>query len=215
MQIKLLQVIQEKSFQRVGGEVTIDTDVRIINATNSDLKSMCEQGTFRLDLFYRLNVFPIEIPPLRERLDDLPALVEFFLRRLNKFSTKHIDKVHPEVLHAFQTYHWPGNIRELQNLIERAYILETSTMLSPSSFPSELFHGKEGQSFLINTSLTLNQVRQKEMDRIERSYLIELLTNNLGRINKTAKDAGVGVRQLHKLLKKHKLQKEYFKKKEL
>jgi DNA-binding NtrC family response regulator len=214
MQIKLLQVLQEKSFQRVGGEVTIDADVRIITATNSDLKSMCEQGTFRLDLFYRLNVFPIEIPPLRERIDDIPTLVEFFLQRLNKFSTKRIDKVHPAVFHALQTYNWPGNIRELQNLIERAYILETTSMLSPNSFPSELFHGKDMTPFIINTSLTLHQVRQKEVERIERHYLTELLTKNHGRINKTAADAGVGVRQLHKLLSRYRLQKERFKKQE-
>jgi DNA-binding NtrC family response regulator len=141
-QIKLLQILHDRTFQRVGGEETIEANVRVIAATNTDLKKMCEEGKFRKDLYYRLNVFPIEIPPLGERVEDIPRLVEVFLKKMNRFDQKEIHDIHPQVLEAFRNYSWPGNIRELENLMERAYILETSFVLTPESFPIELFESK-------------------------------------------------------------------------
>lgn len=213
-QIKLLQVLQDKSFQRVGGEENIEVDVRIIAATNTDLVKMCEEGLFRSDLYYRLSVFPIEIPPLRERKEDIPVLVEVFLRRLNRFNAKEIHGVHPEVMEALERYHWPGNIRELENLIERAYILETSNMLTPESFPSELFtdHAEAQEITRVDTSRTLEETRRKAVEEVEKRYLSELLRLNLGRVGLTAHKAGIGVRQLHKLMRKHGLRKEDFRK---
>ena len=122
-QIKLLQVLQDGTFQRVGGEETLKTDVRVITATNVDLKKMCDGGEFRKDLYYRLNVFPIEIPPLREREEDIPLFIEVFLNKLNKFSAKTIHSIHPQVLDALKKYHWPGNIRELENLVENDVLI--------------------------------------------------------------------------------------------
>ena len=119
-QIKLLQVLQDGTYQRVGGEETLKTDVRVIAATNADLKKMCDEGSFRKDLYYRLNVFPIEIPPLRERRDDIPLFIDTFLNKLNQFSLKTIHGVHPQVIESLMNYSWPGNIRELENLVERA-----------------------------------------------------------------------------------------------
>ncbi len=113
-QIKLLQVLQDRTFQRVGGEALIETDVRIIAASNADLGKMVETGLFRNDLYYRLNVFPIAIPPLRERREDIPQLTEIFLRQMNRFNHRGIHYVHPQVMEAFQRYPWPGNIRELR-----------------------------------------------------------------------------------------------------
>ncbi len=212
MQIKLLQVLQDKTFQRVGGEVTIEADVRIIAATNADLKMMCEEGTFRQDLYYRLNVFPIEIPPLRERIDDVPVLVEQFIKKLNRFGTKAIHDLDSEVMKALQSYLWPGNIRELENLIERAYIIETSSILTRNSFPGELFEEMgEKHITLIDTQNTLDEIRKREIAEIERRYLNELLSEHGGKINATAEAAGIGVRQLHKLMTKYGLQKEIFK----
>lgn len=212
MQIKLLRVLQERIFERLGGEETIETDVRIIAATNADLESMSNTGTFRRDLYYRLNVFPIYVPPLRERIEDIPLLVEVFLKRLNKFYTKNILDIHPQVLEAFQSYHWPGNIRELENLIERAYTLETSSVLTPESFPIELFKAKGPKPRIsLDTSQTLAEVRRRAIENIERHYLKELLTKNQGRIKSTAEAAGIGVRQLHKLLTKYGIHKEEFK----
>ncbi len=211
-QIKLLEVLQDKTFQHVGGETTLTSDVRIIAATNEDLKQRCEEGTFRKDLFYRLLIFPIEIPPLRERKEDIPPIIDTFLERLNRFSSKNIRDVHPDVIHALEEYNWPGNIRELENLIERAYILETSSILTPESFPKEMFEYMNNQiKPVINTELTLEEIRRLAVESTEREYLLKLITKNHGKINKTAEDAGVGVRQLHNLLLKYRIQKGDFK----
>ncbi|KAA3661641.1 MAG: sigma-54-dependent Fis family transcriptional regulator [Calditrichaeota bacterium] len=209
MQIKLLRVLQDRSFERVGGEVTIEADVRIIAATNADLKAMCEAGTFRQDLYYRLNVFPIEIPPLRERIDDIPLLVEQIIKKLNRFGTKEIVDVDPYVMSSLQSYSWPGNIRELENLVERASIIEKSSILTRNSFPGELFKDSPEHT-LIDTNNTLGDVRKREIARIERKYLTELLRENGGKINSTAMAAGIGVRQLHKLMTKYGLSRNDF-----
>ena len=193
-QIKLLQVLQDGTYQRVGGEETLKTDVRVIAASNADLKSMCDEGTFRKDLYYRLNVFPVEIPPLRERLADIPLFVETFLSNLNQFSLKEISGIHPLVLDAFERYPWPGNIRELENLVERAYILEASSMLTPESFPNELF-----------------ETQTTSVEEIERNYLKDVLARNRGKINDSARDAGISCRQLNKLMNRYGIRKEEFK----
>ncbi len=212
MQIKLLQILQDKTFSRVGGEEILEADVRIIAATNADLKAMSERGEFRRDLYYRLNVFPIEIPPLRERIEDIPLLVEVFLKRLNKFHSRNLVDIHPEVLKAFERYSWPGNIRELENLIERASILETSSVLTPNSFPMELFIDQIAKpENSIDISRPLHEVRRRGIEQIERQYLRELLKKNNGRIAPTAVAAGISVRQLHKLMTRYELQKEDFK----
>ena len=211
-QIKLLQVLQDRAFQRVGGEATIEVDVRIIAATNTNIKKMCDDGQFRKDLYYRLYVFPIEVPPLRERVEDIPHLVEVFLERMNKFNSREIYKVHPHVMEAFRNYSWPGNIRELENLMERAYILESSSVLTPDSFPGDLF-GSETPLIRVLTDvhLTLAEVRNKGIEDIERHYLKGLLERNKGKINNSAREAGITTRQLHKLMKKYDIRKEEFK----
>ena len=211
-QIKLLQVLQDRSFQRVGGEITQEADARVVAATNADLKSMSESGEFRKDLYYRLNVFPIEIPALRERREDIPLLVDFFLQKLNSLYAKKIDKIDPQVLQALETYEWPGNIRELENLMERSYILESSEVLSPESFPSDIFSSANGFAQpSLNPSHSLAEARIRAVENIERQYLNEALTRHRGRIDKTAKEAGISTRQIHKLLKKHGIHKEAYK----
>lgn len=211
-QITLLQVLQDKCFQRVGGEDNIETDARIIAASNTDLVKLTDKGEFRKDLFYRLNVFPIELPPLRERTEDIPKLAEEFLYRLNKVHLKTIEEIHVEVFEAFSRYPWPGNIRELENLMERAYLLETSSVLTPESFPGEIFATSEVHTEVpLNISLSLAEIRKKSFEDIERNYLKELLAHCNGRIDATAKEAGISTRQLHKLLTKHGIRKEEFK----
>jgi DNA-binding NtrC family response regulator len=173
---------------------------------------MCEESKFRKDLYYRLNVFPIEIPPLRERSEDIPHLVEGFLKRLNMFNTKEIHHIDPQVLEAFRNYSWPGNIRELENLIERAYILESSPNLTPESFPVELFESEVSFTTLsVDSSSTLAEVRRKGIENIERNYLRDLLTQKKGKIKESAEVAGITTRQLHKLMAKHEIRKEEFK----
>ncbi|HAX98129.1 MAG TPA: Fis family transcriptional regulator [Candidatus Atribacteria bacterium] len=211
-QIKLLQILQEGTFGRVGGEETIEANVRIIAATNTFLKTMCEAGQFRNDLFFRLNVFPIDIPPLRERREDIPFFVEVILTKLNKFHSKNIRSIHPQVLEAFNQYPWPGNIRELENLMERAYILETSPMLKPESFPSEIFvYHDSPQLIFVNSSLTLAETRRRGIEYFEKQYLKEILTQNNGRIKESAATAGITTRQLNKLMTRYGIKKEEFK----
>jgi DNA-binding NtrC family response regulator len=211
-QIKLLQILQDGTFQRVGGEENLEADVRVIAASNTDLKQMCNEGTFRKDLYYRLNVFPIEIPPLRDRTEDIPSLSNTILKKLTQFSSKEINSIHPHVMDAFDTYDWPGNIRELENLLERAHILETSTTLSPEDFPNELFKSKATQVFIpTSNSLTLAGARQRGIEEIERNYLKDVLARKKGKISDSAKEAGISTRQLNKLMNKYGLRKEKFK----
>jgi len=210
-QIKLLQVLQDGTFQRVGGEALIETDARIIAASNQDLGQMVEKELFRNDLYYRLNVFPILIPPLRERREDIPQLTEIFLKQMNRFNHRGIHYIHPLVMDAFQRYPWPGNIRELQNLVERACILETSSILTPASFPAELFaDGPAQASIPSETQLRLADVRNRAVAEAEKRYLRELLARTGGRINRTAEAAGITVRQINKLMHKYGMKKEEF-----
>lgn len=211
VQIKLLQVLQDRTFSRVGGEEVIETNARIIAATNSDLKQMCEEGLFRKDLYYRFNVFPIEIPPLRERREDIPFFIEVFLEKMNKLNAKEIYDVHPQVLQALMKYSWPGNIRELENLIERAYILEASSVLTPESFPVELFETEATANLPVNSSAPLAEARRQVIENFERQYLKDIISRNKGKINKSAEEAGISTRQLHKLMLKYDIRKEAFK----
>ena len=211
-QIKLLEVLQDAMFYRVGGEETIEANVRVIAATNADLQKMCDEGHFRRDLYYRLNVFPVEIPPLRDRIEDLAFIVEVILKRLNKFHSKEIHDTDPRVIEAFGKYSWPGNIRELENLMERAYILEASSVLTSGGFPNELFTSEAFQSHVnADTSLSLPEARRRGIEECERRYLEKLLAENQGKIKESAKAAGISTRQLHKLLTKYGIRKEAFK----
>jgi DNA-binding NtrC family response regulator len=213
-QIKLLQVLQDSTFSRVGGTETLKADVRVITATNDDLKAAVENNRFRRDLFYRLNVFPIDIPPLSQRADDIPYLIELFLKRLNNEMQKNIHAVEPRMIGALKKYAWPGNIRELENLVERAYILEQSSVLTPESFPGELFEGDMAIAVVpVSAQMPLAAARHLAVEDFERQYLKELLSANLGRINRSAEIAGITTRQLHKLMQKYHLHKEDFIKK--
>jgi formate hydrogenlyase transcriptional activator len=131
LQPKLLRVLQEQQYERLGSTRTLRADVRVIAATNQDLARMVEQKTFRADLYYRLSVFPISLPPLRERKEDIPSLVNHFMWRFSRHLGKAIDQVPGDVMETLKAHHWPGNIRELQNFIERSVILTQGRLLSP------------------------------------------------------------------------------------
>src|SRR5215813_13749486 len=135
-QAKLLRVLQEQAFERLGGSETIRTDVRVIAATNRDLKAFSDEGTFRPDLYYRLNVFAIHLPPLRERGDDLPVLVRHFVRRFSKELGREVQEVAPEALERLRGYDWPGNIRELQSVLKQALLQARGTTLLPAYLPA-------------------------------------------------------------------------------
>jgi DNA-binding NtrC family response regulator len=213
LQIKLLQVLQDGTFSRVGGEETLQSDARIIFATNADLEKLVAEGHFRKDLYYRIKIFPIEISPLRERIEDLPHLTEAFLQKLQKRYNKPISGLHPSVTEAFRMYGWPGNVRELENVLERAYILERSNMLMPQNFPADMM---PYEGFRVKNrsmaDLSLAEARQLVIEDFEKRYIRDLLTRNKGRINISAKEARITPRQLNRLMNQYAIVKEHFKK---
>jgi transcriptional regulator with GAF, ATPase, and Fis domain len=133
-QVALLRVLQEREFERVGGKQSIPIDVRVIAATNRNLEAATANGTFRSDLFYRLNVFPIEVPPLRERKEDVLTLLEYFVHRFARKVGKNFGKIDKRTFELFQSYDWPGNIRELQNIVERSVIVSSGEVFSVDEF---------------------------------------------------------------------------------
>jgi formate hydrogenlyase transcriptional activator len=161
LQPKLLRVLQEKQFERLGSNRTLQVDLRVIAATNRDLWQMVEKGNFRSDLYFRLNVFPITLPPLRDRRDDIPLLVEHFVQGFAKRQGKLIERIPDEALDTLTRHHWPGNIRELQNVLERAVILTTGPVLKLSA--SE-FRAWNKRSSVIRTLVD-----------VERAHIIETL----------------------------------------
>jgi DNA-binding NtrC family response regulator len=140
LQVKILRVLQEREFERVGGTRTIKVDVRIIAATNRNLEELVATNQFREDLFYRLNVIPIYLPPLRERRSDIPLLVAYFIDRFNADKKRHLEGITPEATEMLMRYHWPGNVRELENLIERITILKGQGVITPEDLPDKLSH---------------------------------------------------------------------------
>ncbi len=174
-QTKLLRVIQEREFMRLGGTETIKVDVRILAATNSDLRKMVVEGKFREDLFYRLNVITVNLPPLRERKEDIPQLVEHFLR---KFSTENIREglqFTPEAMKVMLDYDWPGNVRELENAVERAVVLASGTFLGPELLPEQLFeNGFKGQGGPPAQSVEGRSLFEI-MENCERQVIVDML----------------------------------------
>jgi transcriptional regulator with GAF, ATPase, and Fis domain len=145
LQVKLLRILQEKSFERVGGSKTINVDVRILAATHRDLDALVSTGKFREDLYYRLNVVPIQIPPLRERRQDIPLLLNYFLERSNKINNGSIGGLTEQALDILSSYDYPGNVRELQNIIERLVVIKRKGFVSIEDLPEKLYTGKPEQ----------------------------------------------------------------------
>jgi formate hydrogenlyase transcriptional activator len=173
-QVALLRVLQEREFERVGGRQSIRVDVRVVAATNRDLKAAVANGTFREDLYYRLNVFPLDMPPLRARRADIPLLVEYFIDRYGRKAGKNIQSVDKKTLQLLQSYPWPGNIRELQNIIERSVIVcETEIFTVDESWLSQQAHdGRSGRKLYLSQKLAA-----KEKEVIE-----EALRESQGRV---------------------------------
>jgi formate hydrogenlyase transcriptional activator len=207
MQIALLRVIQEKEFERVGGNRTIHTDVRVITATNRDLQREVNDGRFRTDLYYRLNVFPVHLPSLKERSDDIPILVDYFISRLATRMGKRIRQVERATLDAMQRYSWPGNIRELQNVIERGVILADSEVfrLEPGTLPE---HSQSSPEAYAATATGLPNSREQQQARIE-----AVLRETRGRIagpDGAAARLGIPASTLESRIKALKINKHLF-----
>jgi formate hydrogenlyase transcriptional activator len=164
-QSALLRVLQEREFERVGGSQTVSVDARVLSATNRDLQAAVEAGSFRQDLFYRLNVFPIQMPSLRERADDIPLLVEYLIERYAKKAGKKIRSIDKKTLRLFQDYNWPGNIRELQNVVERAVVLcdRETFSVEESWLKRELPHESSRLNALSRGLGRLDEAKEKEI----------------------------------------------------
>ena len=152
IQVKLLHVLQDRQFERLGGTKTLKVDVRVLAATNQDLRAALEQGTFRQDLYYRLNVVPISIPPLRERKEEIPYLVDYFIDRFSRESGKSITSITPPALKLLMDFHWPGNVRELENIIERAVALSSSAVLDVADIRLDISPRSSAASPLTNST---------------------------------------------------------------
>lgn len=195
IQVKLLRVLQEREFERVGGNQTLKVDVRLIAATNRDLKRMVAEGRFREDLYYRLNVINIRLPSLRERTSDVPALAAHFLRVYSAENTKQVDRISDAALKQLSAYSWPGNVRELENVIERAVVLTEGSVVEPKHFPADLSlkPASDGAPTIPGAALS----------EIERYAILQTLEACGGSTSKAAAVLGISVRKIQYKLQEY------------
>lgn len=203
MQVKLLRVLQERKFTPIGSNREVKTSTRVIAATNQNLEKMIEEGTFREDLFYRLNVMPIFLPPLRDRIDDLGGLVDYFIKKFTRLHNRDIQEATPRSLQMLRAYNWPGNIRELENVIEHAFIVENSKIITPESLPESLRNYVKEHSRARSVGGPLDFEIFKE--RAEREFIIEALRANNGRINQTVAHANIPKNTLLRKIRKYEI----------
>ncbi len=199
-QVKLLRTLQDKRIRRVGGTEEIPVDVRILGATNQDLKKRIEEGKFREDLFYRLNVISFELPPLRKKKDDIPLLVSHFLSKHCEKMDRKLKRIAPRVMKIFESYSWPGNVRELENTIERIVAIEERETITESSLPEELLipQREQDRSYEVKPGFDLNAT----LDDISRNFVQQALQRTSGSLKETATLLGINYRSLRYLIEK-------------
>lgn len=203
MQAKLLRVLQARTFERVGGSKPVRVDVRIIAATNRDLATMVEQGTFREDLFYRLNVFPITIPPLRERGSDVITLADYFVSTFAAENGKDVKRISTPALNMLMSYHWPGNVRELENVIERSLILAEDGVIHSYDLPPSLQTPTE-------TDTGFRTPLEAKINAVEYEMIVEALKNSGGNIGVAATELGLTRRMLGVRMERHNISYKTF-----
>jgi two-component system nitrogen regulation response regulator NtrX len=196
-QAKVLRALEEQAFERVGGRETLKVDVRVIAASNRDLPSLIAQGAFREDLFYRLNVIPIEVPPLRARKDDVPALVEHFVRVFCAENGKRLKTVAPAALTWFMTYEWPGNVRELRNMVERLVIMVAGDGIGADDLPPPLRPKNEPTPAALSEGKPLKEAR----DNFERAYILAELRAQDWNMTRTAERLGIERSHLYRKIR--------------
>ncbi len=202
-QIRLLRVLQEREFERVGGSQPIKVDVRVIAATNRNLERMVESGSFRQDLYYRLNVFPIHIPPLRERRTDILLLADHFVEKYSRANNKSVRRISTQAIDMMTRYHWPGNVRELENCIERAVLLSTEGVIHGHHLPPTLQTAEASGTVHANTL-------QATLDNIERDLIIDALKTSRGNQAKAAAALGLTERVMGLRIRKHNIDPRRF-----
>jgi len=201
-QVKLLRVMQDREFMRLGGTKTIKVDVRIIAATNTDLEELIEQKAFRKDLYYRLNVIKIELPPLRARKEDIPLLVRHFIDLYNKENKKEIEGVSEEVMEILMDYDWPGNVRELENVLERAVVLSRSKIITREALPAFLTESRP-RTYLEIGEDNLN-LKQKTLD-FQKRLILTALKKSSGIQKQAAAMLGLKPTTLNEMIKRLKI----------
>jgi len=208
-QAKLLRVIQEREFRAVGDTRTQTTDVRLIAATNKDLKAMSAEGTFRDDLFYRINIFPIQVPPLRERRDDIPALAHHFLNVLSKEVGKKFSGFSEGAMNLLMQYDWRGNVRELENAVHRAVILATGDVIRRAHLAGIIEAGPRMDLDVPRTSEELKRIkkatREKSVEEIEKLFVLEALKRNAWNVTRSAEETGMLRANFQALMKKYQI----------
>ncbi|HZW35387.1 MAG: sigma-54-dependent transcriptional regulator [Deltaproteobacteria bacterium] len=201
LQTKLLSAIQERKFMRIGGTRQIEVDVRIIAATNKSLEEEVAAGRFRKDLFFRLNVFPLRVPPLRERKEDIPVLAEIFLSRFARKCGKRIARITPGSVALLQAYEWPGNVRELENLIERAVIRERGGELA---IPTDLLFPSGGEdALLFSPDVPFKEAKERVVSSFEKRYIEEVLRRSGGKLTDAARAAGMDNKNFSEKMKRY------------
>ena len=214
LQAKLLRVLQERQVRRVGGRNLIDIDIRVISATNKDLEGAIKEKEFREDLFFRLNVISITLPPLRERIDDIPLLCNFFIKNDQVAGKKHIKEISQAAIEILKKYSWPGNIRELQNVIERGVSLSDGGYITANDLPDNIkAQGHLPQSLIPaqadfvkgEQGLSFKDAKKEWLSSFEKDYLIELLNKNSNNITKAAEKAGIPRMTIYRMMKKYNL----------
>jgi two-component system response regulator AtoC len=206
LQAKLLRVLQERQFRHIGGKELINVNIRVISATNRDPQTAVKEKVLRHDLYYRLNVIPIHLPPLRERSDDIPLLAQFFLRKFSRESEKQNMRFSDEAMRRLIRYSWPGNVRELQNVVERMVSLSSGRVMEVDDLPDYLREDQEtsaASEAVMPSDLTLREARQHWMESFEKKYLIELLNKYNGNISRVARKAGVHRMTIYRMLKQY------------
>lgn len=197
-QLDLLRVLQEKIIYHLGGTKPIKIDARIVSATHCDLEKAIREGTFREDLYYRLNVLTIKVPPLRERKEDLPLLTNHFLHKFSIANSRNIDNISSEAMKAIIDHDWPGNIRELQNIIEQAVVICKENEIGIEDLPDIIKN---------DSTETENGTTARTLDEFEKQHITKILNNNLWNISKTAKELGIDRVTLYNKIKKYKIEK--------
>jgi DNA-binding NtrC family response regulator len=209
LQSKLLRVLQSHEFRRIGDDTDRHADVRVITATNRDLDQLVARGSFRQDLYYRINVFPMHLPPLRERPEDIPLLVHHFLHKYRARLGKAIDAVSPRALARFRTYDFPGNVRELENKVHQAMVVAGGPTIDEADVALPASRVTTGA---IDVSRPFREIKQEAIDAFERAYLTELLRTHRGNLAQAARAAGMDRKNLWTLVERHGLDRGQFKK---
>ena len=212
MQVKILRVIQDQEFERVGGLRTIKVDVRLIAATNKTLLEEVGKGRFREDLYYRLNVFPIDIPPLRERRGDIGPLADFFLKKFNEKLNHKIDHIDPKAQEFFTKYGWPGNIRELENLMERLVLLATGDTITLEDIPAEIRFSAaaETSDSTAEPKRSFKNILKEKTERLEKDMIMKVLEECNGNVSKAALQFGLSRKGLQLKMAKYNLRRQDF-----